>query len=178
MDMIDGHSQRVWRFDPAYTTVEFVIRNLWFKVNGRFRTVAGEIVLDDGDISRSSITATIKADSVDTGNKRRDDHLLLRDFFDVENFPEIKFKSVNIRRGKDRDSLELEGTLTIKDKCVPIALAINEMDRSRSPKGEDFIYYSATAKLDRFAFGINYARGLIGRQLKVTINVQASNTPG
>jgi len=93
----------------------------------------------------------------------------------VEKFPEIEFKSTSIRRGKDRDSLDLEGELTIKDKTVPIALAVNEMDRSRSPRGEQFVYYSATTELDRCAFGINYGRGIIGRRLRVNINVQASN---
>ena len=175
MIMIASRSQRVWRFDPAYTTVEFVIRNLWYNVRGSFRVVNGEIVLDEEDISRSSVTATIKAKSVETGNNKRDAHLLLRDFFDVENFPEIEFRSTSVRRGRDRDSLEVDGTLTVKDKSVPISLAVNEMDRSRSPNGEEFVYYSATTQLDRFAFGISYGRGLIGRQLKVTINVQASN---
>ena len=146
-------------------------------MKGRFGVVEGVITLDEEDISRSSVTATIKANSIDTKNKKRDAHLLLRDFLDVENFPEIEFKSSSVRRGKDRDSLDLEGTLTVRDKTVPIALAVNEMDRSRSPSGQEWVYYSATAELDRFAFGINYGRGIIGRHLKVTINVQASNTP-
>jgi len=176
MVMTVQQSQRVWNFDPAYTTVEFVIRNLWFNVRGRFKKLEGVIVLDEEDISRSSVSATIKADSIDTGNKRRDAHLLLKDFFDVEKFRDIEFKSTNVRRGRDRDSLDVEGTLTVKDKTVPIALAVNEMDRSRSPRGEEFIYYSATTEIDRYAFGITYGRGFIGRQLKVTINVQASNT--
>ena len=176
MAMSERQSQYAWHFDPAYTTVEFVIRNLWFKVRGRFRDLEGVIVLDENDVSRSSVTATIRAGSIDTGNKRRDGHLLRGDFFDVEKFPEIEFRSTNIRRGKDRDSLDLEGELTIKDKTIPIALAVNEMDRSRSPSGEEFVYYSATTELDRCAFGINYARGLIGRRLQVHINVQASNT--
>ena len=170
-----AQSQRVWRFDPAYTTVEFVIRNLWFNVKGCFKVVNGEIVLDEDDIRRSSVTATIKANSIETRNRKRDAHLLARDFLDVENFPEIQFKSTSVQRGRDRDSLDVEGTLTVKDKSVPISLAVNEMDRSRSPNGEEFVYYSATTQLDRFAFGISYGRGLIGRQLKVTINVQASN---
>ncbi len=176
MAMSERQSQYAWHFDPAYTTVEFVIRNLWFKVRGRFRDLEGLIVLDENDLSRSSVTAVIRAGSVDTGNKRRDRHLLLRDFFDVEKFPEIEFRSTNIRRGKDRDSLDLEGELTIREKTVPIALAVNEMDRSRSPSGEEFVYYSATTELDRGAFGINYGRGFIGRRLRVNINVQASNT--
>ena len=176
MVMIDRHSQRVWHFDPAYTTVEFEIRNLWFKVKGRFKDLEGVISFDEDDVSRSSVTATIRPGSIDTGNKRRDAHLLLRDFFDVENFPEIEFKSTSIRRGRDRDSLDMEGELRIRDKTVPIALAVNVMDRSRSPSGEEFVYYSATTELDRCAFGINYGRGFIGRRLKVNINVQASNT--
>ena len=170
---IDRASQRVWHFDPAYTTVEFSIRNLWFKVIGRFKELEGAIVLDEDDVSRSSVTATIKAASIDTGNKRRDAHLLSPAFLDVENFPEIEFKSTRVGRGKDRDSLDLEGELTIKNKTLPIALAVNEMDRSRSPRGDEFVYYSATADIDRCAFGINYGRGIIGRRLRVNINVQA-----
>jgi polyisoprenoid-binding protein YceI len=177
MAMSERQSQCAWHFDPAYTTVEFSIRNLWFKVTGRFNDLEGVLVLDENDVSRSSVTATIRASSIDTGNKRRDAHLLRGDFFDVEKFPEIEFRSTSIRRGKDRDALDLEGELTIKDKTVPISLAVNEMDRSRSPRGEEFVYYSATAELDRCAFGLNYGRGIIGRRLRVNINVQASNIP-
>lgn len=165
----------IYHFDPAYTTVEFAIRNLWFKVTGRFKDLEGVLVLDEDDVGRSSVTAKIRAGSIDTGNKQRDAHLLLRDFFDVEKFPDIEFRSTSIRRGKDRDALDLEGELTIRDKTVPIALAVNEMDRSRSPRGDEFVYYSATTDLDRCAFGINYGRGFISRRLHVTINVQASN---
>ncbi|HZN06948.1 MAG TPA: YceI family protein, partial [Pyrinomonadaceae bacterium] len=105
-----------WSFDPAYSTVEFSIRNLWYTVRGRFGVVEGSIVLDQSDVSRSSVTAVIKADSIDTGNKRRDAHLLTREFFNVENFPEIVFSSTKVERGRDRDSLNVEGRLTIKGK--------------------------------------------------------------
>ena len=163
-----------WTFDPAYSTVEFSIRNLWFTVHGRFGAVEGSIVLDQSDLSRSSVIAVIKADSINTGNKRRDAHLRTRDFFDVENFPDIEFRSTKVERGRDRDSLNLEGRLTIKGTTQTVKLDVNEMDHSRSPRGEEFVYYSATTELDRFAFGFDYGRVLIGRTLKVTINVQAS----
>lgn len=163
-----------WTFDPAYSTVEFSIRNLWFTVHGRFGAVEGSIVLDQSDLSRSSVIAVIRADSIDTGNKRRDAHLRTRDFFDVENFPDIEFRSTKVERGRDRDSLNLEGRLTIKGNTQTVKLDVNEMDHSRSPRGEEFVYYSATTELDRFAFGFDYGRLLIGRTLKVTINVQAS----
>jgi polyisoprenoid-binding protein YceI len=165
---------RTWRFDPAYTTVEFSVRNLWYTVRGRFRTLEGSIVLDETDVGQSSVLARIKARSIDTGNNRRDAHLQSADFFDADSFPEIEFQSTSVARGKDRDSLDVEGSLTFKGKTRTIALAVNEMDRSRSPRGEDFVYYSATTELDRFDLGITYGRGIIGRKVKVTINVQAS----
>ena len=170
-----GGDRRVWTFDPAYSTVEFVVRNFFYNVKGRFSVLEGSLVIDEDDIRQSSVTATIKANSIDTGNKRRDVHLKSADFFDAEKFPDIEFKSTKVERGKDRDSLVVEGTVTIKGRSIPVTLAVNEMDRSRSPRGEDYVYYSATAELDRFAFGINYGRGVIGRKSKVTINIQASN---
>ena len=166
----------VWHFDPAYSTVEFVVRNLWYNVKGRFNVLEGSLVLDEDDIRQSSVTATIRASSIDTGNKRRDVHLHAPEFFDAEKFPDIEFKSTRVERGRDRDSLDVDGTLTIKGKSVPIALAVNEMDKSRSPAGEEYVYYSATTEIDRFAFGISYGRGVVGRKLKVTINVQATST--
>lgn len=175
MATIVAHDRRVWQFDPAYSTVEFVVRNFWYNVKGRFNVLEGSIVLDEDDVRRSSVTAIIKASSIDTRNKRRDVHLQSPDFLDVEKFPDIEFKSSRVARGRDRDSLDVDGTLTVKDKHIPIALAVNEMDRSRSPGGEEYVYYSATAELDRFAFGINYGRGVIGRKLKVIINIQARN---
>ena len=165
---------QVWRFDPAYTTVEFSVRNFWYTVRGRFRTVEGSIMLDETDISGSSVLAKIDARSIDTGNKRRDAHLQSADFLDADRFPYIEFRSTKVARGTDRDSLDLEGSLTCKGMSKTIALAVNEMDRSRSPRGEEFVYYSATTELDRFDLGVKYGRGIIGRKVKVTINVQAS----
>jgi polyisoprenoid-binding protein YceI len=162
-----------WIFDPAYSTVEFAIRNLWYTVHGRFQTVEGAIVFDRNDVNRSTVEARIQVAGIDTGNKRRDAHLRSKEFFDADAYPTIDFRSVSVRRGKDRDSLDLEGELTIKGRTARVALAVNEMDHSRSPRGEEFVYYSATTEIDRFAFGIDYGRVIIGRKLKVTINVQA-----
>ena len=166
-----------WSIDAAHSGIYFSIRHMVVsKVRGRFAKYAGTIHLDESDLTRSDVVVMIDAASLDTGVPDRDAHLRAPDFFDVEKFPEIEFRSTSIRRGKDRDALDLEGELRIKDKTVPIALAVNEMDRSRSPRGEDFVYYSATTELDRYAFGINYGRGFIGRRLRVHINVQASST--
>lgn len=167
--------QSVWSFDPSHTTVEFGIKNLFFfNVKGLLRALEGTIVLDEADITRSSVVATISADSINTGSKGRDKHLRNRDFLDVSNYPHILFQSSSVGPGDDRDMLRVKGLLTVAGKSGPVELAVSEVDRSRSPQGEEVIYYCATTELDRFDFGISYGRGVIGRSVKVTINVQAS----
>jgi polyisoprenoid-binding protein YceI len=165
----------VWRFDPAYSSVEFSIKQLFFfTVGGKFKAFDGAITLDETDLKRSSVTTKLKTASIDTGNSKRDSQLKTRAFLDVEQYPEITFCSSSVARGKDRDSLDISGDLCIKGITRKIPLAVNAIDRSRSPNGEEFVYYSATAELDRSDFGVNAFKGVVGRKLKVTINIQAS----
>ena len=164
----------VWIIDPKYTTVQFSANFLFlFTVRGSFGDISGTIERDSADIGRSSVEAVIKGASIDTGNKRRDSHLRSSDFLDVKEFGEIRFKSTLVEKGRDRDTLRITGTLTIRDRSHEVVLDVNEFDRSRSPQGEDVTYYASLKEIDRFAFGIRYGRGLIGRRLKVMIQVQA-----
>ena len=171
---VDSGNQTVWRFDPSHSTVEFSIKNFFFTVKGRLTVLEGTIVLDEADIRGSSVTATIKADSIATGLRRRDAHLRSADFLRASDYPNIQFQSSSVGPGKDRDMLGIKGSLTVRGKSKEVLLDVTEVDRSKSPLGEEVIYYSGTTELDRFAFGINPWRGVIGRTLKVTINVQAS----
>jgi polyisoprenoid-binding protein YceI len=154
--------------------VEFSIKNLFlFTVKGHLADLAGTIVLDEADIRRSSVEAVIKAASIDTRNQRRDIHLRSADFLEVERYPDIHFQSARVEPGRDRDTLRVTGSLAIKGKSREVVLDVTEVDRSSSPNGEEVAYYTALTELDRFDFGINYGRGLIGRKLKITISVQA-----
>jgi polyisoprenoid-binding protein YceI len=164
----------MWHFEPAHSTVEFAVRNLFFfTVRGQLKVRVGAILLDETDIAGSGVKVTLDGATIDTGNRRRDDHLRAKPFLHAAEYPDIEFQSSSVGPGKDRDMLAIKGTLTIKGKSKEILLEASEVDRSRSPQGEEVIYYCATAELDRHAFGINYGRGIIGRVLKVTINVQA-----
>ncbi len=171
---VSSGPQTVWLIDRAHSTVEFSIKNFfYFIVKGCFTDLAGTIVLDEAGSGHSSVAVKIKAASIDTGSQRRDTHLRTTDFLEAERFPEIRFQSTKVEPGRDRDTLRITGSLTIKERSREVVLDVNEVDRSRSPNGEEVAYYSATTELDRFEFGINYSRGLIGRTLKIVINVQA-----
>jgi polyisoprenoid-binding protein YceI len=169
-----GHSQSVWRLDKTHTTVEFTAKKLFFfSVKGCLKEFDGTIVLDDGAIEKSSVEASIAASSVDTGNRKRDSQLCEM-FLEASKYPKIEFRSEKVGPGKDRDMLNINGALTIRDKSKQVLLEVTEIDRSRSPNGEEVIYYVAQTEIDRFDFGINQWRGLIGPKLKVVINVQAN----
>lgn len=164
----------VWTIDPQYATVEFSSRMLFFTVKGRFTDFGGKITLDENDLYRSSAEMTINPASVSTGVKMRDEHLRSKDFLDAASNSEIHFHSASVGRGKDRDMLRVNGSLTIKGKSREVALDVTVTDRSRSPQGDEILYFAAVTEIDRFDYGVKYARGLIGRKLKILIQAQAT----
>lgn len=167
-------AETYWFIEPGYTIADFKIKSfLFFTIAGNFSEVAGTVVLNEADLRLSSVTATIKAGGIDTGNQRRDRHLRSADFLAVEHYPEISFRSTSVEKGRDRDTLNVKGVLTIKSTSREITLLVTLVDRSRSPQGEEIIYYTAVTEIDRHAFGVSHLRGLIVGKLKITIHVQA-----
>jgi polyisoprenoid-binding protein YceI len=171
---IVNHSRALWLIDPTHTTVEFSIKNFFFlTVKGSLTELAGTILLDDKDLRRSSVDATIKAASIATGIQRRDTHLRAADFLEIDRYPEIHFQSTQVEPGRDRDTLRVTGPLTIKGQTREVVLDVTEVDRSCSPSGQEVAYYCALLEIDRFDFGVTHLRGLIGDKVKITINAQA-----
>jgi polyisoprenoid-binding protein YceI len=167
-----GKSQ--WQLDREHSSVEFRVKKLLFlSVTGRLTKLNGSITLAENSISGSSVEATIGATSIETGNKRRDTQLR-NEFLDTTNYPTIHFASAEVGPGRDRDTLTVKGSLTIRDRSKDVVLNVTEVDRSKSPNGGEVIYYVAETELNRFDFGINAWRGVIGQKLKVVINVQAN----
>src|SRR4051794_665837 len=97
-----------WRLDPSASTAEFRVPMLWglSSVAGRFQRFDGRLAIDDED--RWSLELTVDAASIDTGNPRRDRHLRSAAFFDVEQHPEVRFRSHGVDRGTGRVHGELE----------------------------------------------------------------------
>lgn len=170
--------QSIWHLDRAHTAVEFKVKKLFFlTVSGRFKSIAGTIWLDENELERSSVEAEIVARTIDTGVSSRDRQLRSRSFLNVDEHPTIRFKSSEVGRGKDRDTLRIRGSLTINDKSKEVVLDVTEIDRSRSPQGEEVIYYVAETEVNRYDFSVDAWRGVIGSTLKVVINVQANREP-
>src|SRR5258708_7181841 len=109
----DG-AQTSWAIDPTHSTVEFTITNLFFfTVKGNLTALQGTIVLDADDLERSSVSAVLQSASIDTRNKSRDAKLRAQHFLQSDLYPEIRFQSVRVEPGGDRDTLRVTGSLTI-----------------------------------------------------------------
>jgi len=169
-----SESRSVWQLDADHSTVEFTVKKLFFiTVSGQLTKLNGSITLHEDSLKDCSVEATIGAASIATGNQKRDSQVRST-FLEANNYPIIRFQSSEVGRGRDRDMLKVKGVLTIRDTNKDVVLDVTEVDRSRSPNGEEVIYYVAETELNRFDFGVTAWRGVVGQKLKVVINVQAN----
>jgi polyisoprenoid-binding protein YceI len=167
-----------WKIDPAHSNVEFAVKHLMIStVKGLFADVAGEIVIAENEPSRSSVSATLRAASIDTRTGQRDDHLRSADFLDAPNFPEITFRSTRITG--DASEFKVTGNLTIRGVTREVTLDATNEGSGKDPWGGDRIAFSATTKLDRRDFGLTWNQAieaggvLVGNDVKISIDVQA-----
>jgi polyisoprenoid-binding protein YceI len=171
-------STSTWKIDPAHTHVEFAVKHLMIStVKGRFTDVEGDIVLADGDLARSSVTATIKAASIDTRTGQRDDHLRSADFLDAANYPDITFKSTRIVG--DASEFKLTGNLTIRGVTKEITLDVTNEGSVADPWGGQRLGFSGKGSLDRRDFGLTWNQAiesggvLVGNEVKISLEVEA-----
>jgi polyisoprenoid-binding protein YceI len=121
-----------WNIDPAHSVAEFKVKHMMISnVKGQFTGVAGTLTLDEAEITNSKIEATIDAASINTREPQRDAHLKSADFFDVEKFPALSFKSARVLR-KSSDELEVEGELTIHGVTRKVQFAVESWWETKS----------------------------------------------
>jgi polyisoprenoid-binding protein YceI len=167
-----------WNIDPTHTTIGFSIRHMVFsKVRGRFLTYTGAVELGD-DLSKGSVDIAIDAASIDTGTAQRDNHLRSADFFDVEKYPQLRFRSTRVEDlGNDR--LRVTGQLTIRDTTREVILEAETSGRGVDPWGNQRIGFAAKTSIDRKEFGLKWnqmleAGGvLVGDRVDIELDVQA-----
>src|SRR6059058_3159486 len=117
---IPGYVVGTWDIDPTHSTVGFVVRHMMVsKVRGFFRDFSGEIVTAENPTD-STVTAAIDLGSIDTRQEQRDAHVRSADFFDVENHPQMTFRSTAVRA--DGADWVVEGELTLKGNTKPVSL--------------------------------------------------------
>jgi polyisoprenoid-binding protein YceI len=166
-----------WNIDASHSTAEFSVRHLMItNVKGRFSKLTGSADFDPAHPDGGSFEATIDAASVDTRDEKRDAHLKSADFFDVEKFPTIAFKSKKV--AKNDDGYAATGDLTIHGVTKEVTLEIEELSKvSKDPWGNTRVGASAHTKINRKDFGLGWNQALetggvlVGEQVKISLEV-------
>lgn len=174
----EATTTQTWQIDTAHTNVEFAVKHLMIStVKGRFGDVNGTLSGSLEDPADFALDVTIDTQSIDTRQAQRDAHLRSPDFFDVENFPTIKFVGKSIT-GDVTGEFTLVGELTIRDVTREIALDVTNEGSLTDPWGNARIGFSAKTRIDRKDFGLQWNQALeaggfvVGDEIKISVDVE------
>ena len=145
-----------YKIDPAHSRIGFSARHAMVtKVRGAFNEYEGEGYFDVEDPSQSHLEITIKADSIDTRNADRDAHLKSNDFFDMENYPEIRFRTTSVEPAGD-NTFRVSGDLTIKGVTNPVRFDLEFTGSAVDPFNNERIGLEGHTTVNRKDWGVNF----------------------
>lgn len=167
-----------WKIDTVHSHVGFIVKHMMVsKVRGHFSEYNGTIVTAENPLE-SSVTTTITAASIDTGNEMRDGHLAAADFFDAENHPELTFASTGVRIANDE--WRLDGVLTLRGVSKPVTLDMETPEFGPGDsEGAMKAGFSATTQINRNDFGVNYNGPIpgggkaLGEKVQIVLDLEA-----
>jgi polyisoprenoid-binding protein YceI len=168
-----------WELDPAHSNAQFVVRHMGISnVQGEFTKLSGTVTVDDSDISKSNVTASIDIASVDTRVKGRDDDLKSPNFFDVAKYPTMTFQSSKIWKTGD-GTAKMTGNLTLHGVTKEVTFDVTGPSKAIQVMGGTRRGAEATTKINRQDFGLKYLTGMlpggdemIGDTITITLDIE------
>jgi polyisoprenoid-binding protein YceI len=173
------NSTSTWNIDPAHSVAEFKVKHMMISnVKGRFFKLSGTLSLDQSGHHNSRVEVSAEAASIQTGDDQRDAHLKSPDFFDVDKFPTLTFKSSGVRVVNEGE-LSVEGDLTIHGVTRKVNFAVEgPTPPSKDPWGNTRVAVSASTKINRKDFGLTWNAALetggilVGEEVTITLETQ------
>jgi polyisoprenoid-binding protein YceI len=168
-----------WAIDASHSGIHFSVRHLVIaKVRGQFSRWSGALDVPEGDFTKATVDVAIDASSIETGVADRDGHLRSPDFFDVAQFPEIRFTAT---RFDPQGAVEgrLLGQLTIKGITRDVTLTVERHGEAKDPWGNQRAAFSAKTAIDRKDFGLTWNQALetggvvVGDRVDLEIEIEA-----
>ena len=167
-------AQDTYKIDPVHSEVSFKIRHLLAKTSGRFTKSAGVIKIDKADVGKSSVEITIEVASINTDNEARDKHLKSVEFFDVEKFPTITFKSTSVKE-VTKGKLEVTGDFTLHGVTKKITIPITNAGTMAGMQPGSVVagFTDGAVTINRNDYGIKTYPGALGDDVAISLNIEA-----
>ena len=168
-----------WNIDPVHSTAQFKVKHMMISnVKGEFTALTGALKLDRAEVTQSQVTASIDATTINTNEAQRDDHLKSADFFDVEKFPSLSFKSTRVSQRGDGE-LAVTGELSIHGVTRNVVFQVEGPSAPmKDPWGGTRIGLSATTRINRKDFGLTWNAALetggilVGDEVTISLDIQ------
>ena len=166
-----------YALDKEHSSVNFKIRHLFTKVVGHFNEFEGTLVYVPGQPEQWVVEATIQTASIDTAVEKRDTHLRSKDFFDVDTYPTLTFKSTKVT-DVTASGAKLHGLLTLHGVERPVVLDLDILGEGKDPWGNARSGFSATTTINRKDFGLTWnevletGQLLVGEEVEITLEVE------
>ena len=167
-----------WSIDAGHSKVGFSVRHMMVtNTHGAFEKYSGTVVINEKNPSKSKIDVAIEVGSINTGDKKRDEHLLSPDFFNAKKFPKMTFVSSKV--SKKGAGYLVAGKLTIRGISKPVTLHVNEVTKTiKGPWGKTRRGASATTEINRTDFGLKWNKVLeaggvaLGEKVKIQLDLE------
>ena len=166
-----------WNVDASHSQVGFAVKHLVISnVRGEFGAYQGKLVLDESDVTKSTVEATIDVSSISTKVADRDAHLKSADFFDAAKYPTITFKSKKVAKA-GKDELKVTGDLTLHGVTKPVVLDVSTSPEVKGMFGETRRGFAATTTIDRKDYGLTWnklveAGPAVGDQVRIVLDLE------
>ncbi len=169
----------LWIIDPVHSNAQFKVKHMMISnVKGEFTSVKGSLQFDEQNLTNSLVEAEIDATTINTRDAQRDAHLKSGDFFDVEKFPTLTFRSTNVSKKADGE-LAVAGELMIHGITRTVTFEVEAPSvATKDPWGNTRIGLSATARVNRKDFGLTWNAALetggilVGDEVTITLDVE------
>lgn len=170
----------VYEIDPAHSTVGFEVTHLMIStVDGRFDEFKGQLTYDEKKGVLTGISGVTKTASINTNNKKRDDHLKSPDFFNAKKYPELKFeaKNLNVKKGEKK---KVKGQLTINGKTNTVPFELDFKGAVKDPMGNEKLVVNADAEIKRKDYNVNWNKALetggvvVSDEVEIKVRAQAA----
>jgi len=162
-----------WNLDPTHSQIGFKVKHMMItNVSGSFGKFDAKVETEGNDFSTATVDFTADLESLSTGNTDRDNHLKSGDFFDVSQFPQLRFVSTKLEK-KDEENLVLHGDLTIRGVTKPVKLDVEFGGIGKDPWGNEKAGFTIAGKINRTAFNLNWNTALeaggvlVGEEVKL-----------